>query len=891
MPENALASLKTNAQRLGARLGENLAAPVMTSGTSRLTLASHLCISQDGFASGSGGGSGRYLENGAVITSAGIEETKKMLASKRESDRVDGLKRVIAMMTKKLPVLGFFPLVTSLLSPSTPLQARTLISLYIIHCANSAPELALLSINAYQKDLSDPNPIVRAGAIKTLSSMNLPDIRSLVGVAISKGARDSAWYVRRATADAVATLWRADATPENRNQLLPTLIVLLNSASPLTIGSALSAWEEMCSTRWDLIHPCYRKWCRMLVDVEEWGQTVVLRVLLQYGRSFFLDPAQGGKLDPDAELLLKASDALLQHINPSVVSATIKVHYYLAPPDRLPKIVRPLLRLLRSSPEVEAIVLEDCAVVASTRPDLLAEHVSDFYVRFSEVLSLKQARLRILVALTNQKNVREVMKELSVRETALPPDCLATLLTPDPIEPQIYVKDGDEAFSADAIKAIGSCAQQVPAVSEECLQTLIELTQSKHDIIIAQSVLVLRSLLRSPHLPSSTSRPAVITRLVDLLEADRIMAPTARATIYWLVGQFVSDGLVSTVAPDVVRLGAIGFAEESEVAKLQLLTLSAKCIVASTMTSSTPYLREYSLLFEYLATLARYDLTYEVRDRARFLIGILCAAGLGRADVGKARVGLGGEDFNKGVMVEDFAGTSVDQNAEPDEARTMSHEQARKILFEGKTFDLERDPNAGDGPFDLGSFSLALPTKRLGFGSSTPSAVPPYPTKVPPSTIRDPPPSLDPTPPASRGQSRSPTPLRGFGSDSLSNKSNGHDGDAIVLTPTNFARSAATEAGSRAVSGMSGVGMQARRKGFADLEDFYKDQSSQEESDDEEDEEDEETDDDKDDDEEEVDDDEDEDDDEEDDDGDDGSDADETATSDEKGELITSKEQ
>ncbi|KDE09873.1 hypothetical protein MVLG_00271 [Microbotryum lychnidis-dioicae p1A1 Lamole] len=860
MTENALASLKTNAQRLGARLGENLAEHSRDLGLI------------DGFASGSGGGSGRYLENGAVITSVGIEETKKMLASKRESDRVDGLKRVIAMMTKKLPVLGFFPLVTSLLSPSTPLQARTLISLYIIHCANSAPELALLSINAYQKDLSDSNPIVRAGAIKTLSSMNLPDIRSLVGVAVSKGARDGAWYVRRATADAVATLWRADPTTANRNQLLPTLIVLLNSASPLTIGSALSAWEEMCPTRWDLLHPCFRKWCRMLVDVEEWGQTVVLRVLLQYGRSFFLDPAREGKLDPDAELLLKASDALLQHINPSVVSATIKVHYYLAPSDRLPKIIRPLLRLLRSSPEVQAIVLEDCAVVASTRPELLAEHVSEFYVRFSEVLSLKQARLRILVALTNQTNVREIMKELS-----------------------IYVKDGDEMFSADAIKAIGSCAQQVPAVSEECLQTLIELTQSKHEVITAQSVLVLRSLLRSPYLPSSTSRPAVITRLVDLLEADRIKAPTARATIYWLVGQFVPGGLVSTVAPDVVRLGAIGFAVESEIAKLQLLTLSAKCVVASTMTSSAPYLREYSLLFEYLATLARYDLTYEVRDRARFLKGVLGAAGLGRADVGKARVGLGEEDFNKGVMVENFTGTSGDANteSESDKARTMSNEQARKILFEGKTFDVERDVNAGDGPFDLGSFSLALPTKRLGFGSSSPSGVPSYPTKVPPSSIRDPPPSLDPTPPGSRGQSRSPTPLRGFGSDSLKNSA--HEGAAVVLTPTDFARSAngvegATRSGSGPVSGMlGGAGMQARRKGFAVLEDFYKNESGSEEESEEDD------DDDEDEDETETEDDDEEDekgDEDDEDDGEDveGSDEEEVAISDEKGESIGSTE-
>jgi AP-3 complex subunit beta len=227
------------------------------------------------------------------------------------------------MMTKRLPVSSFFPLVTSLLVPSTNLQSRSLISLYIIHCASTSPELALLSINAYQKDLSDPNPLLRAGAISTLSQMNLPDIRELVGMAIQKGARDSAWYVRRATADAVRVLYLADPTNDNRSSLLPTLVVLLDNASPLTIGAALAAWEALCPQNWELIHPNYRKWCKLLVDTEEWGQIALLRVFVRYGRTFFRDPAVTGKVDPDAELALKGSEALLQHLNPAVRSSLL----------------------------------------------------------------------------------------------------------------------------------------------------------------------------------------------------------------------------------------------------------------------------------------------------------------------------------------------------------------------------------------------------------------------------------------------------------------------------------------------------------------------------------------------------------------------------------------
>lgn len=272
------------------------------------------------------------------------------------------------MMTKNLPVTSFFPLVTSLLSPSTSLQARSLISLYIVHCASNAPELALLSINAYQKDLSDPNPLVRAGAITTLSSMQLSDIRELVGMAIQKGARDSSWYVRRATADAVRALYRADPTRDNLAVLRPTLKVLLDGATPLTVGAAFSAWEELCPTEWDLIHQNYRRVCKMLMDVDEWGQTTLLRVLARYGRTFFLDPATSGHVEPDVELALKHSEALLQHLNPAVVLGVIKLHYYLGPPSQQHKVVRPLLRLLQGEPEIAAIALENCALLAEQRP-------------------------------------------------------------------------------------------------------------------------------------------------------------------------------------------------------------------------------------------------------------------------------------------------------------------------------------------------------------------------------------------------------------------------------------------------------------------------------------------------------------------------------------------
>lgn len=50
------------------------------------------------------------------------------------------------------------------------------------------------------------------------------------------------------------------------------------------------AFEEVCPDRIDLIHKNYRKLCNLLVDVEEWGQVVIISMLTRYARTQFVSP-------------------------------------------------------------------------------------------------------------------------------------------------------------------------------------------------------------------------------------------------------------------------------------------------------------------------------------------------------------------------------------------------------------------------------------------------------------------------------------------------------------------------------------------------------------------------------------------------------------------------
>ena len=60
----------------------------------------------------------------------------------------------------------------------------------------------------------------------------------------------------------------------------------------LVAGSVVIAFETVCPERIDLIHKNYRKLCNLLVDVDEWGQVMIINMLTRYARTQFLDPNQ-----------------------------------------------------------------------------------------------------------------------------------------------------------------------------------------------------------------------------------------------------------------------------------------------------------------------------------------------------------------------------------------------------------------------------------------------------------------------------------------------------------------------------------------------------------------------------------------------------------------------
>ncbi|KAG9123546.1 AP-3 complex subunit beta [Ceratobasidium sp. 392] len=373
-------------------------------------------------------------------------------------------------------------------------------------------------------------------------------------------------------------------------------------------------------------------------------------------------------IDPDLLLLLKCSHNLLYSRNPAVVLSVARTHWYLAPQSYRPKIIQPLLRLLHVSPEIERVAIENFGIIAQEQPSLLKSHITRFFVRLSDTPASKIAKLRILLALVvvDPANVGVVLAEC-----------------------KDYVYDEDERFGRAAADAIGRCARVVPDASGQCVAALLTLADSGDDTATAASILALRTLLQSQ--PANTIAD-VVRALASRVQ--QIKHPEARACVVWLVGQYSPDtgggsrsplaiDGVAEWAPDVLRIMAKRFPIETDAPKLATLNLAAKLLTLN------PQAGILQKLTSYVLSLARWDASYDVRDRGRWLGGLV-------------RGFLKLEEKEKGEDDEEDEG---DREA----GVILRPEQVRVVLFEGKTGAADLPLWKGDGVRDFSGVGAGRP--------------------------------------------------------------------------------------------------------------------------------------------------------------------------------------
>eukprot|EP00062_Callorhinchus_milii_P007698 gi/632949616/ref/XP_007890264.1/ PREDICTED: AP-3 complex subunit beta-1 isoform X1 [Callorhinchus milii] len=533
------------------------------------------------------------------------EDLHQMLESSKDSLKLEAMKRIVGMIAKGKNASELFPAVVKNVA-SKNIELKKLVYVYLVRYAEEQQDLALLSISTFQRALKDPNQLIRASALRVLSSIRVPIIVPIMMLSIKEAASDLSPYVRKTAAHAIQKLYSLD--PEQKEPLIEIIEKLLKDKSTLVAGSVVMAFEEVCPERIHLIHKNYRKLCNLLVDVEEWGQVVIINMLTRYARMQFLSPwkedesleengekafydsdeeqkknSSGRKpymMDPDHRLLLRNTKPLLQSRNAAVVMGVAQLYWHLAPKSEVTIVAKSLVRLLRSHREVQYIVLQNIATITIQRKGLFQPYLKSFYIRSTDPTQIKILKLEILTNLTSEINISTVLREF-----------------------QTYVKSQDKQFAAATIQAIGRCATNISEVTDTCLNGLVYLLSNRDETVVAESVVVIKKLLQTQ--PAQHSE--IIKHMAKLL--DSITVPMARASILWLIGEYCER--VPKIAPDVLRIMAKTFTNEEEIVKLQTLNLAAKLYLTNP--------KQTKLLTQYILNVAKYDQNYDIRDRTRFI--------------------------------------------------------------------------------------------------------------------------------------------------------------------------------------------------------------------------------------------------------------------------------
>ena len=105
--------------------------------------------------------------------------------------------------------------------------------------------------------------------------------------------------------------------------------------------------------------------------------------------------------------VVRSSLPLLKSRNSGVVLAVCSLHYYCGTNSNSTgtALGKALVRILRNAREIQYVVLQAIATMATERPQLFIPFLADFYIKATDPQFARSLKLQVLTALTVDDNV------------------------------------------------------------------------------------------------------------------------------------------------------------------------------------------------------------------------------------------------------------------------------------------------------------------------------------------------------------------------------------------------------------------------------------------------------------------------------------------------------
>ena len=448
-------------------------------------------------------------------------------------------------MTVGKDVSSLFPDVVNCMQ-TEDMELKKLVYLYLINYAKAQPDLAIMAVNTFVKDSQDPNPLIRALAVRTMGCIRVDRITEYLCDPLQRCLKDDDPYVRKTAAVCVAKLHDINAELVEDRGFLDTLRDLISDANPMVVANAVAALSEIQDVSskpvFTIDQSSLTKMLRALNECTEWGQVFILDAIAAY------NPAEGA----EAETVVERVMPRLQHANAAVVLSAVKVILKNLPllEDTAAvgmlrrKLAPPLVTLLSAEPEIQYVALRCINLVVQKSPEILSHEVRVFFCKYNDPIYVKVEKLDIMVRLANEENIDQVLLEFKE-----------------------YAAEVDVDFVRRSVRAIGSCAVAIEAAAERCVNVLLDLIRTRGNYVVQESVVVIKDIFR--RYPNRYE--SVISTLCDCLES--LDEAEARASMIWIVGEYAER---IDNADELLEQFLESFPEEPAEVQLQLVTAAVK---------------------------------------------------------------------------------------------------------------------------------------------------------------------------------------------------------------------------------------------------------------------------------------------------------------------------
>ena len=248
-----------------------------------------------------------------------VFELRAGLVSQYAYERKEAIQRTIQSMTLGKDVSALFPDVLKNVATGD-LDQKKLVYLYLMNYAKSHPDLCILAVNTFVQDAEDPNPLIRALAIRTMGCIRVEKMVDYMEDPLRKTLRDESPYVRKTAAICVAKLFDLNPGMCIENGFLESLQEMMGDPNPMVVANCVAALSEIQESAPETgalqVTPGnLKKMLMALNECTEWGRITILTVLADY-------KAQDAK---ESEHICERVAPQFQHVNPSVVLAAVKV--------------------------------------------------------------------------------------------------------------------------------------------------------------------------------------------------------------------------------------------------------------------------------------------------------------------------------------------------------------------------------------------------------------------------------------------------------------------------------------------------------------------------------------------------------------------------------------